>query len=550
MRNSAIGFIELRQGFTLGYAAPTMQFKDMIVDFVGQASEDSSLFRVSSTPGLDLHTIATPFQFFGCILRGGFKHLGNFFAANTKNNYATMLGCLWENVSFERKFGANTNNDVLNFAQNCNFVNISATLTAAFSLFTPQIGSCILASVGGNLGDSAFVPASAALKGDFNLYNPKGAIAGKNSVGSLPTLQDIIDSQTPAGDGVFQEHSFQLDPLFEDEAGNDYRLKSGSIAEAAGGLFPGLDIRRAADLDTNKAWEKYDFMNNLWSDNVDEFFDLFATTSVNRTRRSIGAFQSIVSGAPQPPLILFPNSVTAGQPQDMVIQGNASPQGGTIHAQVIIADSPDINDNPQFFDSVPINVTTSNNKINIKEDGGGELTATLTVGTYSTAGFIAEVKAKLDVAGAGTYTVTYDGFAGTDTRLFTIVVSGAIAATQFLWHSGTDVVNNSRILLGFKQFDTISQASNVSDSQVRENFFDPTLTWRDAPDYTPGEDPATSGTWSDIGTGDPSGSGTPNVDGADGDGNHDIRVDIPAFFGIDGKFIAARLWSGARVGAL
>jgi len=78
------------------------------------------------------------------------------------------------------------------------------------------------------------------------------------------------------------------------------------------------------------------------------------------------------------------------------------------------------------------------------DEGGGTLTATLTVGDYDTTTICAEIKAQMETAGTLTYTVTYNDA----TNLFTIAGSGAFvleltgtvnAAWNALgWTSGVD----------------------------------------------------------------------------------------------------------------
>jgi len=126
----------------------------------------------------------------------------------------------------------------------------------------------------------------------------------------------------------------------------------------------------------------------------------------------------------------------------------------------------------------------SNDDIDFKEDGGGELTATLAAGTVvagtsdaTASSMCLAIKTALEAAGAGTYAVTYS----TTTKKFTITVSGAIAATQFLPATGSNVATSAGALIGFTA-DTSSQASNVSDTAV-EHVFDHTFTPLDALTY-------------------------------------------------------------------
>jgi len=121
----------------------------------------------------------------------------------------------------------------------------------------------------------------------------------------------------------------------------------------------------------------------------------------------------------------------------------------------------------------------SNDKIDFKEDGGGELTATLTAGNFPMGASSAvvgslceEIKTRLEAAGTGTYTVTYDF----STKKVTIAVAGAIAAVQIVWLTGTNTATSAATLLGFTVADTASAASVTSDSTTGQFAFQHTIT--------------------------------------------------------------------------
>jgi len=110
----------------------------------------------------------------------------------------------------------------------------------------------------------------------------------------------------------------------------------------------------------------------------------------------------------------------------------------------------------------------SNDDIDFKEDGGSELTATLTAGTYSMGASSAvsgslceEIKTRLEAAGAGTYTVTFS----LTTKIVTIAVAGGAAAVQVLPATGTNTATSAGSLLGFTA-DSASSASIVGDTAI------------------------------------------------------------------------------------
>jgi hypothetical protein len=94
-------------------------------------------------------------------------------------------------------------------------------------------------------------------------------------------------------------------------------------------------------------------------------------------------------------------------------------------------------------------ITSSNNRINFKESGGGpELTATLTAATYTAATLAAEIKTQMEaVNGADTITVSRSAATGK----WTIATSGAFLS--ILFSTGTNAATSARSVLGFGSSD-------------------------------------------------------------------------------------------------
>lgn len=90
-------------------------------------------------------------------------------------------------------------------------------------------------------------------------------------------------------------------------------------------------------------------------------------------------------------------------------------------------------------------ITTSNNKIDFRRVSlGPQLTATLTVGTYTPTTLATHIKAQLDAAGTpDVFTVTYSTLTGR----WTIASSGSYL--DLLWASGTNTANSVAASLGF-----------------------------------------------------------------------------------------------------
>jgi hypothetical protein len=99
-------------------------------------------------------------------------------------------------------------------------------------------------------------------------------------------------------------------------------------------------------------------------------------------------------------------------------------------------------------------ITSSNNKIDFKESGGGvELTASIGVGIYTTAELEDTIKAQLDNAGNETYTVSYSQATG----MWTIATSGSYLS--LLFSSGTNNANSFATVIGFNGTDQTGSLS-------------------------------------------------------------------------------------------
>jgi len=102
-------------------------------------------------------------------------------------------------------------------------------------------------------------------------------------------------------------------------------------------------------------------------------------------------------------------------------------------------------------------VTNENNRIDFDE-GGGELTAELNVGSYTAEEYGVEVRRALDAAGAFTYAVTFNR----TTRQFTISASGNF---ELLTLTGSHAGTSAWSLLGF----TTAADKTGDDSYTSEN---------------------------------------------------------------------------------
>lgn len=127
----------------------------------------------------------------------------------------------------------------------------------------------------------------------------------------------------------------------------------------------------------------------------------------------------------------------------------------------------------QFF--FGFEITSDNQNLNFDE-GGGELTAILAIGTHTMDSIQAIIKTALDAAGGQTYTVS----ANRTTRLFTI---SAASGFDLLVSSGTQIGTGPFTLLGFTGSDTGSATSQTSNTEAG-SIYSPQFLLQD---YTPSD---------------------------------------------------------------
>jgi len=103
-------------------------------------------------------------------------------------------------------------------------------------------------------------------------------------------------------------------------------------------------------------------------------------------------------------------------------------------------------------------IDATNNKLDFDE-GGGELTATISSDTYTPAEIATEIKTQLDSAGGDTYTVSY----ASGTGKFTIATDGD--PLSLLWDSGTNTLVSVGASIGFSlAADDTSALTYTSDT--------------------------------------------------------------------------------------
>lgn len=101
-------------------------------------------------------------------------------------------------------------------------------------------------------------------------------------------------------------------------------------------------------------------------------------------------------------------------------------------------------------------IDESNQYLNFDE-GGGELTALIEVGSYSLTDLLVAVESALNIAGAFTYTVTVN-------RTTRIVTLGSSSAVDWLFSTGAQSGISAHSLLGFPTSDILATTSAVGTS--------------------------------------------------------------------------------------
>jgi hypothetical protein len=119
------------------------------------------------------------------------------------------------------------------------------------------------------------------------------------------------------------------------------------------------------------------------------------------------------------------------------------------------------------YGSLTVTLNT-NDYIDFTENGGAQVSAQLTAGTYSIGASSAEsgtlcalIKTKMDAAGTGVYTVTHSA----STDKITITRNSGVFVLKF--SSGTNTLKNASAIMGFGASDTASAISATSSSTVK-----------------------------------------------------------------------------------
>lgn len=295
---------------------------------------------------------------------------------------------------------------------------------------------------------------------------------------------------------------------------------------------------------SGNGYDTVDALNFPWGDSVDGDTASAANNNASFSQRGVGPIQNARGMVTPEASVASPINIISFGPLYLAAKIKPDPDGvGTVQPRFLQADNVGMDTNLVILDAWPLNITTSDNKINFKEDAGAERTATISTGIKNTADLIADIKTALEAApsSVGTYTVNYNA----GTKKIEISVAGGATTVQFLWASGTDIANAAYRWTGFRPVDTADQASHTADDPTLENFYDAARVYEFSTDYDGESDPGVSGTWNDLGTGDPSDAGVEGVDGVDAEGvDRWARTDFNNKSAMFNKFHSVQFCSG------
>lgn len=521
-------------------------FKDLWID----SGADTRALYIPSAGGAATSGTAPLAQSYGCVFESENASFSHSLISGASSNVGTraFVSCYFKTrTTLTSSLGGSTdvNAGVSANVLNCTLipqVDGNALTTRRFNAngTLPFVVNCILAPKGvgswaiENIGDNVNIQSE--MRRSHNRYwlrdSAQFARLRNNGASDFAafTLLGGQDDESSSGD-----------PILVDTV-DDPRVPNSSPILDKGGVAPLALMTAAADVSGNK-FHEIDILNFPWGDSEDANTPVTLDGDSKWTHRAVGCHQNELGMVPGLANIVWPVGIIPVQSDYVAAPVNEDPdQNGTVQFRVLQADNAAMSVGLVIKDSCPLAVTASDNKINFKEDGGGELTATLTPGLFDTQSLMTEIKTQLEAAGTGTYTVTYDS----GNECVTIAVAGAVTNVELLFASGTDVANSARVHLGFNNADTASQPSHDSPDKVLENFYDAALAYEYSSDYVSGNNPASSGTWNPVGTGIPSDSGVEGTDGviATPGSTRFVRVNLGTTNPLDLKYHAIQFWNG------
>lgn len=476
-------------------------------------------------------------KFFGCKFSGTSSKAG-------MSTGATYVACIWDDLLLDTT--SVNGSTILSYYANCYFHNTTKDVFHGFdNAGQGDIWTYVMNSIfnvnGTGLLCYKCVAGATLISRYFRNNNRYWLRGGADFAEWVPST--ITSSFAP--NGQFDDTSSEGDPGIVSDT-NPALTNSSLVVDK--GAKPNNTANMKINDYSGNGYQDVDSLNFPWGDSIDVNTPVTNPSLGSFTHRSVGPVQNALGFvAPTGPLVYpkdiineIPVWMAAEVPVDLDLTGTCQMRFGQASDVGFTSDI-------IIVDSCPLTIDASNNKINFTEDGGSELTATLTNDIYTTDELLVEIKSAMEAAGAGTYTITFDGASGTDTRIMTVAVSGAISTCILLFATGTDIANTAAPNMGFRPVDTADQASHDGEDPTLENFYDSNLTFEYSTNYDGVSDPATSGTWFAVGTGEPSDSGIQGTDGVSCDvvGKH-VRCDMATLSPMLQKYHAVQFWTGNK----
>jgi len=411
--------------------------------------------------------------------------------------YLNLYGCTHEGVGSGNgrvRLGSAAASPVVSYTA-CTFINALVNLTAVTGGTNQKIQfvNCYWHNTSKNAFD--FIQGGGNVKEPFNIncifnmngsgllvYNNTGTtdrqateskncnryfLQGGADWGKFASGSSVISSFTPTGDA--DDFSSEGDPDIVSDS-NPALEDTSLILDK--GCIPDVIVFFAQTDFSGNNYHDFDALNFPWGDVLSSDTIDVGGEIGKFSQRGVGPIQNSLGFVPPSAPIASPKNQIAFSPEFLAAKVTADPDGlGTCQPRFLQADNIDLDVNLVIKDAWPLNITTGNNKIDFKEDGGAELTAVISTGIKDTATLLADIITAMEAVGAGTYAVTYDGLAGGNTQLMTMAVSGAITNFEILGATGTNVLEFFFPWSGYDAVDTGSNPSHIADEITLEKTF-------------------------------------------------------------------------------
>lgn len=462
----------------------------VMVDIVASASAGTYIMNHSSGTGDGFCHLVR------CVLESGTYRINT--GTSVQDQY--VHACYFNDETIEYNGGNTVGNTM--YVSNCyvkNLTNAQAILyrSQSFSTFPIHTIGCYIL----NTTNSQHVYKNSGNAGGGFIYNHEAnhyvEVTGGTGYFAADSLNNstydtLADQQAAAVTRNVYSKSGSGVAVSNDDPSP---LNDGSRLNDKGGYWP-----QTVDVSGRDLFKK-DFLGYYYGDVKDP---ISVINGGLFSLRGVGPVQSLTRRtAPKLSLVTPFNGTAEDTPYVIFKALQDRDASGTGHIHIKQYNNPSLDTLLAEAMSEPITVGATNNKIDFDE-GGGELTATLSSGDYSLATLITEIQTQMDTVGANTYTVTRN----TTTESINVASTGNVT---LLPATGTNAANSALVkLLGFIS-DTASGTSHDAENGIEDNVY-VNETWEYSTDYVEGDNP-TTGTWAALGTGLASDSGVAGTDG-------------------------------------